>query len=148
MKTCLILLTLVLSLVPLPAQQEPETSFSQSYSHSFIFDDKGYVINLSDKDVADTPSWNPTHDDPPVSAREAARIAREQLRRYVKNRPDEWDVQGIGLVPLNAEKWIYAVSFQCYNSRCKDSSVVGVFAIIVKMDGSVAAPEIKSEDRR
>ncbi len=142
-----LLLSLILLMFPLPAHQEPEISFSQSYSQSFIFDDKGYVISLSEKDVADTPSWNPAREDPPVSSREAARIAREHLAGYVKNRPDEWDVQGIGLVPLNAEKWIYAVSFQCYNSHCRDSSVVGVFTIIVKMDGSVAAPEIKPREK-
>ena len=143
MKLGFALLLFVLSPVCSYGQTQTSGPFEQG-SYGFFYEGMSYSVQLSAKEVSNTPSWNPAREDPPLSVRRTAKIARNELQRHVKNRAEEWDINSLGLMQLDFEKWVYIVHFQCYNSRCQDSGAYGgSFRIAVRMDGSILQAEIK-----
>lgn len=91
--------------------------------------------------MADAPLWNLEREDPPLSLRKAAEIARASMRRYVK-KANDMSVERIELRPLGVDKWVYMVAFYCWEGACEDKAG-RYFRIYLKMDGSVIEPEIK-----
>src|SRR5687768_10522660 len=105
MKLGFALLLLILSPVYSYNQTQTSGPFEQG-SYAFFYDGMSYSVQLSAKEVSNTPSWNPAQEDPPLSVRQATKIARNELQRYVKNRADEWDINSLGLMQLDFEKWV------------------------------------------
>lgn len=139
---------LLLVLSPVCSYSQTQSGPFEQGSYAFFYDGISYSVRLSAEEVSNTPSWNPARKDPPLSVRQAAKIARAELQRFVKNSASEWDISSLALTQLDLEKWVYTVNFQCYNSKCQDSRAYGgSFRIAVKMDGSTIQPEIKPDER-
>src|SRR5207248_5054520 len=107
-----------------------------------------YTYNLSTSDIANTPSWNPSREDPPLSLRKALNVSLVNLGRFVKD-VNVWEVEAISLRQMDVEKWIYEIRFYCRKSECMND-YSSSFIILTKMDGSIVEPQIKerSEERR
>jgi len=125
-------------------------TFAQQSSSSIsptkaTFRDDNFAYNLSDKDFANTPSWNQDDGEPPLSLSQAVKIARENLPRFVK-KADNLKIREITLQSMGNNKWFYRVKFVCFGMQCREQEVRG-FTAIVKLDGTIIEPKkIKIED--
>ena len=143
---------LLLSLLQLAQGQTNESDPTKlrgfSMSQTFQHEGREFNYHLSTDDVKDTPSWSPLNGDPPLSLQNALKIARENLKRFVKN-TKHWDVSAIKLVQVDTQKWIYDISFACLKSECYENKNFDVsFNLWVKMDGSIVEPEIKAKEKQ
>ena len=111
---------------------------------TFVYNNLTFRYNITDDDFKNTPSWNPETDDSPLSTREALNVARTTLHRFV---PDEarFEVEKINLERFEPHKWVFEISFHCWDNRCSDTAVS--FTVFVKMDGSVIEPEVSPEQK-
>lgn len=104
------------------------------------FSGSGYSYRLTDRDFADTPSWNQDEGEPPLSISRAVKIARESLPRFVKN-AESWKMRMVMLQSIGgAEKWYYRIHFLCFGAACREVEERS-FMSIVKMDGTVVVPK-------
>lgn len=78
----------------------------------FLFDGKQYSYHLTTNDIKNTPTWNPSEGNPPLSLHSAILIAQENLKRFVKDSNQLID-RSIHLIEVDTEKWIYQISFSC-----------------------------------
>jgi hypothetical protein len=140
MKLTQIFFSLALVLISLHLSSSTACAQSQSISGSTFYGGNAYSYKISDEDLANTPSWNPAKEDPPLSLRKAVEIARANLRRFVK-KADGLDVEKIELTQMGVEKWLYEVSFHCWKDECEDEAG-GNFRIHIRLDGSVIEPEV------
>ena len=140
---------LLLSLFQLAHGQTNESDQSRlrgfSMGQTFQHDGREYKYQLSTEDIKDTPSWDPLKGNPPLSMQNAITIARDNLKRFVKT-PKIWQVKSIKLEELDTQKWIYDISFQIKPELIKNSDIN--FNILVKMDGSIVEPEIKTNEKQ
>ena len=137
MKFSLILLSIALLSCSgtVQSQQISETQTRNGYD---------YKIKVSDVDLRDTPSWNPEKAEAaPVPLRKAIEIARTNLKRFVPESNEKWDVEKVLLQRMGKDKWLYAVSFYCFLDRCGEDPEGSGFTIYVKMDGRIVEPEKK-----
>ncbi len=141
---------LLLSLFQLAQGQTNESDQTKlrgfAMGQTFQYDGREYNYELATDDVKDTPSWNSSNGEPPLSLPNALTIARDNLKRFVKN-TDGWNVKTINLSEVDTQKWIYDISFSCYKRECVEKTNY-TFNILVKMDGSVVEPEIKIKDKK
>ena len=138
--------SLALMLVALHLSSGVVCAQSASTTDSFIYGGKIYSHSISEWDLANAPLWNLAREDPPLSLRKAAELARASLRRYVK-KADDMSVERIELKPLGIDKWIYMVAFYCWEGACQDEAG-RYFRIYLRIDGSVIEPESKPEPKR
>lgn len=123
-----------------PAQAQGERG-TQYQAIGFSYGNTSVGYSIFEADLADTPSWNPEHGEPPVALSQALEIARNNLRRFVKD-SDKLGVGKVDLQRFNSDKWVYQVLFNCGDAGdCGPS-----FWIIVKLDGTVFEPEFTPTD--
>jgi hypothetical protein len=102
------------------------------------FRSETFQYKLTDADFANTPSWNEAESEPPLSVKEAVRIARETAPRFVKG-AEAWKVRRVELNMLG-DKWFYRVQLFCTGTSCRELSERS-FSVIVKMDGKIVEPK-------
>lgn len=141
---------LLLSLLQFAQAQTNESEQTKlrgfAMGQTFQYDGREYKYELATDDVKDTPSWNSSSGEPPLSLPNALTVARNNLKRFIKN-TDGWNVKSINLSEVDTQKWIYIVSFSCYKRECIEKTNYS-FDIIVKMDGSIVEPEIKAKEKQ
>jgi hypothetical protein len=98
-----------------------------------------YAYKLTNQDFANTPSWNPSEDEPPLSVNNALKIARENLPRFVKN-AESWKMRMIMLQSMEENKWYYRIHFFCFGATCREVEDRS-FTAIVKMNGTLVEPK-------
>jgi hypothetical protein len=145
MKINLILLTtIVLTLNAIALAQDssecPKGLRGFSMGSSFQFDGKEYRYELDTDAIKDTPSWDISESDPPLSVPRAVEIGKIQLEKLIKNTKG-WDVDVVSLHQADRRKWYYNIHFSCMEPGCSDK-VLGGFTILVKMDGVPVEPKI------
>lgn len=115
-----------------------------SYSHSSIAFGKTYKSHVA-KEVADkTPRWSNREENPPVSPREALKLADKMLRSIAKA-PKGWKWQAMHLNMLLGENpCLWFVTYQGVPVEPEGVSSIPYHEItlIVLMDGTVIKPEI------
>jgi hypothetical protein len=128
-------LTLALLLSPLCA-----AALSQSISQTQFSNGYAYRIEVSDEDLKGTPAWNPEKGNPaPLSLRRAIQVGRSNLKRFVPQADDKWDVEKVILHQMGKDRWLYEVAFYCFMSKCGERNEG--FTIYIKMDGRIVQPE-------
>ena len=141
---------LLLSLLQFAQAQTDESDQTKlrgfSMSQTFQRDGNEYNYHLATDDVKNTPSWSPLNGDPPLSMQNAIIIARDNLKRFVKN-SDDWKVKSITLNEVDTQKWIYDISFACLKQECIKKFDMS-FNLWVKMDGFIVEPEIKKKEKQ
>jgi len=100
---------------------------------------ESFAYKLSDRDFANTPSWNQEEGEPPISISRAVKIARENLPRFVKN-ADVWKIRQVTLQSMSEDKWYYRINFFCSGIQCREIEERS-FMAIVKMDGTIVEPK-------
>jgi len=98
-----------------------------------------WAYKLTDRDFADTPSWNQDEGEPPLSVSRAVKVARENLPRFVKN-AESWKMRMVTLQSMGEEKWYYRIHFFCSGAACREIED-RVFTAIVKFDGTIVEPK-------
>jgi hypothetical protein len=127
-----------LSSIAASAQTAP-TNPEPSRRATATFRGESFQYKLSDADFANTPSWNENESEPPLSAKEAVRIARETAPRFVKG-VETWKIRRVELFNMTGDKWFYRIHFTCLGAQCRDLSDRS-FVSIVKMDGTIVEPK-------
>src|SRR5215204_3950750 len=94
------------------------SAFSQWTRHRRYIGDKVYEFKVSDEDLKNTPVWNPEEEAPPVSLRQATRIARTNLKRFVPEKFNQWYILDEIKLFKEGDKWLYSVTFDCRGERC------------------------------
>ena len=117
------------------AQEKRETG---KYSGSIGVGTK-YFYKFTEKDFADTPSWNVADGEPPISITRALQIANTNLPRFVES-SDNWKARRVVLQSLNGDKWFYQIMFICPGAPCRNLAL-RQFSLVVKMDGSILEPK-------
>lgn len=136
----LILTAFLLCLSSIAAEaQEAPTNAAPPRRASATFRGENFQYKLTDADFANTPSWNETESEPPLSVKEAIRIARETAPRFVKG-AETWKVRRVELLNLGSDKWFYRVLLFCSGAQCK-AQPERTFMSIVKMDGTIVEPK-------
>ena len=123
-------------------------ALAQSIQTSLIRDGQAYPIEIDDRLLRNTPSWDPETQEIPLSMPAAIRIARENLKRLAPKANKDWllvkaDLQRIG---QRRNKWIYEIEFYCYLSDSLCDGVDDLVTIWVKLDGKILEPTIYPED--
>lgn len=142
MKNYIIFIGVLLSLVlPLSAQdkviEKASTKWldSDSFVHSggFELDGKQFRYHLKMSDFANSPKWEPSFGEPPLSIGNVQKIASEELKLLVDN-PEQWSVWNIELTKLPGvtDAWYYTVKFvYAKYDKPRDS-----YYAIIKLDGT------------
>ena len=106
-----------------------------------------YAWDVDDELIAATPNWDPANANPPLSNRDALKIAAK-LMQDLEESSDKfcnWQLASIGLVPLrwkngDGEKWCYLLNYWGYNAPLHSGEPIG-FAAVLLMDESVLVPD-------
>jgi hypothetical protein len=116
-------------------------------SQNFQAEGRKYSYGLATSDVENTPSWNPSREDPPLPLRSALSIAQANIGRYVKDVSD-WEVDEVSLKQMDIEKWIYEIAFACKKRECIEKGYLGSIPILIKMDGMAVEPKLEADEKR
>jgi hypothetical protein len=111
---------------------------------TFVYNNLAFRYSISDDDFKNTPSWSPETEDSPLPTRKALEVARMTLRRFIAD-AERFEVEKINLERFEPHKWVFEVSFHCWDHRCADTA--GSFTVFVKMDGSVIEPEVSPKQK-
>jgi hypothetical protein len=101
-------------------------------------------ITITDAALARSPAWTAEAANPPVSAREAMRLAGAQKARILHDTKDccYWQFESIMLVAAGESKWFWMVEYQ---EHCCPGvglqGVPGVCRFVILMDGTVLVPK-------
>jgi len=124
-----------------PALVHAQTAY---YSYAFA---KQYTFNIDHAALEKTPDWDPeVADNPPVSAKNAIRMARELKDTLVKDSKDfKWKLDTATLHPLN-RKWIWLVQFNA-QYQGPSSGYPNHLQFVILMDGTIIKPTIRDDPR-
>jgi hypothetical protein len=111
---------------------------------TFVYNNLSFRYSFGDEDFKDTPSWNPETEDSPISSRKALDVARITLHRFVSDAA-AFEVEKISLERFEPHKWVFEISFHCWDNRCSDTAVS--FTVFVKMDGVAIEPEVTPKQK-
>ncbi len=105
------------------------------YGTSFGHEQAIYRVEINGDDLASTPDWLPSDENPPLSPRGAATVARETVTQLMPETA-HWDLAGIELCPADVQnKWFYEVSFREPSRIYSVGRPLRVISTLVRMDG-------------
>ena len=107
-------------------------------------DGKQFTFSVTAADVKNAPAWSLDSPNPPLSPRQAQRIAQAQLEKFVRD-PKQWHVREVCLMDFGDHvHWVYTVRFE--REYPPDLAVYGAdyFDIPVLMSGGVFTPKVVS----
>ena len=110
-----------------------------------------YTSVLAPGQVPRAPQWSPSDDNPPLSARKAARIATALLYKLLPDAP-AWTLHEITLQPVfNQGKWVYVVFFWNQSPHRADdpdhSSSIPTMKFYVLLSGKAIEPSVTKQKR-
>ena len=108
------------------------------------YNNQTFRYEFQDSDVKDSPSWNPETEKSPLSVPKAVDIARLNLQRFLLD-AEKFEIEEIHLERFEPHKWLFQISFHCWDQQCSDTSVS--FPIFLKLDGSVVEPKIMLKEK-
>ena len=105
------------------------------YGTSFGNQQATYRVEITGNDLASTPDWLPSNDNPPLSPRKAMEVARTTVIQLMPE-TTRWELNGITLHPTDVpNKWYYEVSFREPARAYSVSQPLRVITTLVRMDG-------------
>ena len=105
------------------------------YGTSFGNDQVKYRVEITGDDLASTPDWLPSDENPPLSPRQASKVARTTVTQLMPE-TTRWDLAGIALRPTDVQnKWFYEVSFRETPRKYTVSRPLKGISTFVRMDG-------------
>lgn len=104
-----------------------------------------YSATIGPSDVANTPKWSFETENPPVSVREAVRLARKSLADTVGDLKD-WTTERVSLAKLPEGYWVYEIEFDGPSYRAHQDELVSfrsAMGVYVLMNGRAICPQPK-----
>jgi hypothetical protein len=112
-----------------------ETTFTVEYGG------KKYEFRISEQALQNTPVWTPDQDNPPLSARSAIDIAKNEMAALLPNGKD-WRLYEVTLRPLD-DHWVYLVQFlEPLRPDGGGQQLSNGFQVVVLMNGVAVMPRI------
>jgi hypothetical protein len=110
--------------------------------YSYVLD-KTYVVEVTDKALRATPSWDADKENPPLPARKALQLANRKKDQLVKDTTDfTWALESASLIADRDGKWYWLVH---YTARVRQGGFSGIrpfLLLAVLMDGTVVEPRL------
>lgn len=125
-----------LLMLPRPGASQTTAEYrGDAYTHYSYYGGERYVTAVPLARLADTPSWSPDTEHPPLSPGRAVEIARAALAQLVPN-AQEWRRQTLTLsTPGHINKYYYLVQFAAPPHHNSPHTTSGTIEIAVLMDG-------------
>ena len=118
---------------------------SEKYTLTSFFEGKEFYTEFTEKDVSNTPSWNPENEKPPISVSKALGESRKLLGKYVPN-SNIWEIESIKYEMVGKDKWVYVIDFYLDRLSTKDGNSA-TFSAVLKMDGTFFEPKVTALDK-
>jgi hypothetical protein len=114
---------------------QAETTFTVEYNG------KKYEFHIPDPDLQKTPVWAPNQDNPPLSARRAIDIAKNEIATLLPNGKD-WRLYEVTLRPVD-NHWVYLVQFlEPLRGDGNGRQLSSGFQVVVLMNGVAVMPRV------
>jgi hypothetical protein len=124
-----------LCLVAALLMAQAETTFTVEYNG------KKYEFRIPDQDLQKTPAWPANQQNPPLSARRAMEIARNEISMLLPNGKD-WRLYEVTLRPID-DHWVYLVQFlEPLRGNGNGQQLSSGFQVVVLMNGVAVMPRI------
>jgi hypothetical protein len=124
-----------LCLVAALLMAQAETTFTVEYNG------KKYEFHIPDQDLQKAPDWPATQQNPPLSARRAIEVARDEISMLLPNGKD-WRLYEVTLRPID-DHWIYLVQFlEPLSGDGKGQQLSSGFQVVVLMNGVAVMPRV------
>jgi hypothetical protein len=103
---------------------------------------KRYSTRIATEQREKSPAWEGEAENPPVSAKEAKRLATKMKDSLVKdNETYWWGLESLTLRPLS-DKWIWVVTFRAHVRKGISTGPATELDIVVMMDGTAIEPQL------
>jgi hypothetical protein len=103
---------------------------------------KLYRSTVTPAVLAKTPVWDEKDENPPVSARQAIKLADKARERIVKDTDDwKWHREHVELHEFFG-RWYWTVRYRAYNTDIVFYVTLPELTLVVLMDGTVIEPTI------
>jgi hypothetical protein len=110
------------------------------------FDGNVQYITITDAALSRSPAWKAEAANPPVSAREAIRLAGGQKARILRGTKDwNWRLESVMLLTAGDSKWYWVVEYQEHpRPGLMLDGVPGICRFVILMDGTVIEPQAQA----
>jgi hypothetical protein len=116
----------------------PSFAWAQRTIFSYTLD-KSYRTTITRKALQASPAWRNDAENPPLSAREARRLADETRARLVKDTPDfTWRLESIALTPTSVEGRWFWLAYYTADFKGTSTGQDNFLKVAILMDGTVA----------
>ena len=139
----LMILAIVLPLSSVGSYQEPiarHPIVPEKFTYTSFIDSKQFYTEFTEKDVPDTPSWNPQRGNPPIRLSKAIEKSKKILSKFVPN-SIVWEIESIRYTKVGKDKWVYEIDYYLDRLQATDG-LSASFTVILKMDGTFFEPKI------
>ncbi len=100
-----------------------------------------YEFRISEEDLVKTPAWAPDQANPPLPARRAIDIAKNEIAALLPNGKD-WRLYEVTLRPVD-DHWVYLVQFlEPLRPDAGGQQLSNGFQVVVLMNGVAVMPRI------
>jgi len=124
-----------LCLVAALLMAQAETTFTVEYNG------KKYEFRIPDQDLQKTPAWSANQQNPPLPARRAIEIARNEISMLLPNGKD-WRLYEVTLRPID-DHWVYLVQFlEPLRGDGNGQQLSSGFQVVVLMNGVAVMPRV------
>jgi hypothetical protein len=132
------LLVLLVTGIPLRAEITIPGRFDDNLQYIYI--------TISDAALSRSPAWKPEAANPPVSAREAIRLASGKKPRILPDTKNfKWQLESVRLLSAGDSKWYWVVEYQEHpRPGVMLDGVPGMCRFVVLMDGTVLEPKAQA----
>jgi hypothetical protein len=110
------------------------------------FDGGVQYITITDAALSRCPAWKAEAANPPVSARQAIRLADGKKVRILRDTKDwNWQLESVMLLTAGDDKWYWVVEYQEHpRPGLMLDGAPGICRLVVLMDGTVIVPGIQA----
>ena len=128
--------SVVVLLAALPALAHADARYLTG--HAF---EKSYIVSFSSDDLKKTPAWDPSADNPPLSARKALKLAIDYRKTLIPGHADlEWHLEYLGLCQTGG-RWYWLAHFEGFPKN--GPGTLHDLYVVVLMDGTIVKPRIE-----
>jgi hypothetical protein len=107
------------------------------------YDGTNYISEITQTQLRACPIWQDKQDNPPVSVKTAATLARAELMHLVKD-ADSWYLEGVLLEKIGPDgnDWVYKVVFMPPMPPLGYGAILPEITVVVLMNGQIIHPKV------
>lgn len=120
-------------------------------AYESVADGKAFTTVVADQAVAKTPAWQPSEDNPPLSGREALKLATRMKDKLVRDEHGfRWELESLSIIaPPSSKKvqgkfyWLTKYVNVPHEAGAALGGIQEEILIVVLMDGTVLRPDVR-----